>query len=304
MDYIEEKIINFINKVEEYKHGYNDNINDQENLVISWKEKYSFFKLLLDIYNFIESENLLFKEYTRRINLLSELTNSKQFKDISDDLYKIATNSWNKYEDLRNRDEDFKKVYLQIVEDMDYFHDSSPLYYGIENITLDVIKNKKNYNRRQKNIFPSAIVSQIINQYNYMCLPSNMDNSLRSNYYKSLKKLKNIFSQVRIYYIDAFAVFNAFAVLLKEQFFTSHDNECELQECQLSIYSYKLVQYVLEMLEQLKIYHLKNQNSSDKDTIIIAKEKFTQIEMYILQRVKKRDSLKKIAENSNEYKLS
>lgn len=89
MDYIENKLTAFEEKVKEFEHSYD---KGDSRLLCSWKKRFPFFELMLDILDFIEDTPILLAEYNKRVGAFSETLINKTFIDSENEIVNIIAN--------------------------------------------------------------------------------------------------------------------------------------------------------------------------------------------------------------------
>ena len=114
-DVIRFKFDDFKQKVERFKHSDNLNPNSFNKYKNLWEDRMQFFKLSLEIYNFIKKDTTLFEEFNRIKFLYKSLLFSQEYNDTIDNLHRIVNNYWLSYTDKDKQQEDFINEYKNAV---------------------------------------------------------------------------------------------------------------------------------------------------------------------------------------------
>ena len=212
MDYIEMRLKEFKEKASKYEPEYIKNSHPEANDVICWNDRFNFFNLMLEIFDFIEDNEVLLNEFKRKNHLLQQMVETSSFQKIIDELFNIIKKEWNKFNDLELQKTEFRKQYSRIECDMECAYATSPLYNSAnkDNLSVDFILNKNNYYTIKNYDFPIWKITSILNQYQYMCFPKDTPKMIMDSYQRELNKIVQICDKLRKEKAQDFSIFKLF----------------------------------------------------------------------------------------------
>ena len=306
MDYIELKLKEFRDEVNKYKPKYIKNGNPEANDIICWDDKYKFFHLMLEIFDFIEDNDILLKEFERKNHILQKIVTTSSFQKINTELFNIVKKEWNKFSDLELRNNEFRKQYHSIECDMECVHATSPLYQSVNdnNLSVDLILNKNNYYTIKNYDFPIEQLGKIINQYQYICFPKETPKTVIDYYQKELNKIVQLLDILRKEKAQDFSIFKVFVEAYKEYYLISTvDTDINLQELSIGVRSETLVKSVVNVVDELRNFYLsilyKNNFELNMEIPKNIKSMLTPAELELLPYLLKGYTLKKCSNELN-----
>ena len=279
-DVIRFKFDDFKQKVERFKHSDNLNPNSFNKYKNLWEDRMQFFKLSLEIYNFIKKDTTLFEEFNRIKFLYKSLLFSQEYNDTIDNLHRIVNNYWLSYTDKDKQQEDFINEYKNAIDWQQCDYNSSYILKTSGMPDLTILLNKELYLKPKNTIHPKDKLQKIIYQYQYMCLPQAI---YKKEYKKELDKLYGILEEIINMHIEEFNIFSYFSELYKEFELKSSleahhfiDSECfEVSSCYM-------VDCTCRVLDDLQYFYLSNKYQN-------AKQQNYQAEVFLNDKLTKRE---------------
>ena len=185
-DVIRFKFDDFKQKINSYRHSRNLNPNEHNNYSCSWAEREQFLQLSLDIYNFIKSDNILFEEFNRIKDSYKNLLFSQEYNRIINNLHTIINNAWYSFTDKKKQQEDCLKQYKDVLRSSQIDEKYSYILKKSGMPDLKMLTDQDCYLKPKETVYPRMLLQRIINQYEYMCLPTNIPKKV---YYDELESL-------------------------------------------------------------------------------------------------------------------
>lgn len=304
MDYVEIRLNEFIENTKPFIHELKSNVPDYENYLSEWNKKFLFYPIMLEIFDFIESEPFLIDFVNKKNNKINIIIKEQKFIDAVDSLFNVIKNSWFSYIDINKRDADFISQYKKLKDFMECDQETSTHLLSVnKEPNLQDILNKDKYFKITNNHYPLSNISKLIKQYVYMCLPANISQENKKIYKKNIEILKEYKDKIRKEHLESFYIFYIFTKYYKEyKLSDTYEDYGDLQCESYEIYSTQIVNSTITVLKDIMNYYRKNKDKYfDKE---VKPEQFTEEEIFVLRQVKQGISLEKIGNKLNPKRKS
>lgn len=261
-DVIRFKFDDFKQKINSYRHSRNLNPNEHNNYSCSWAEREQFLQLSLDIYNFIKSDNILFEEFNRIKDSYKNLLFSQEYNRIINNLHTIINNAWYSFTDKEKQQEDFLKQYKDVLRSSQIDENYSYILKKSGMPDLKMLTDQDCYLKPKETVYPRMLLQRIINQYEYMCLPTNIPKKV---YYDELESLYLILETMINSHIEDFNILSTFADIYKKNLLKPSYYLYDMLNAEtIDISSSYMVDCVCNVLDDLQIFYLSSKYKEEK----------------------------------------